>query len=351
MVDSLFTDLPLLANLLLFAVAASAIWLAGTRLSRYADAISDRMRIGKAFMGLVFLALATSLPEVVTTITAALENVPQLVLNNLFGGITMQTAILAIADAAVPAVALTTFPRRPTHALEGTLLMLLLALLLGVAALGELELFGRIGLGSTLLAITYIGVIVLLRSYDANSPWRPLEIPEQARAPLGKRPASELDTVPVPHLVRLSLYMTGVILFAGIVLVSLAEVIAVQSQLGTSFIGVTLLAASTSLPELSTTIAAVRLGSFTMAISNIFGSNLMMIALLLPADMFYRQGVLLDEIDSLGLFALISGIFVTGIYVSGLLVRQKRRLFGMGIDSIIVLAAYLASLVVFYHLR
>ncbi len=65
-------QLPLFANLLVFGAAAAGVWIAGTRLSIYADEISDRRRIGKALMGLIFLAGATSLPEIVTTITAAL---------------------------------------------------------------------------------------------------------------------------------------------------------------------------------------------------------------------------------------------------------------------------------------
>ncbi|RMF09300.1 MAG: sodium:calcium antiporter, partial [Alphaproteobacteria bacterium] len=92
MLTATLTALPLLLNLALFAACAAAVWLAGTRLSRLADAISDRLRIGKALMGLVFLATATSLPEIVTVITAALANDAQLVLSNMFGGITFQTA-------------------------------------------------------------------------------------------------------------------------------------------------------------------------------------------------------------------------------------------------------------------
>ncbi len=344
-------SLPVAANLVLFAAAAAAVWLAGTRLSFYADAIADRLRIGKAIMGLFFLALATELPEVATTITAALANDAELVLGNMFGGITMQTAVLAVADAAVPAATLTFFPRKPTHALEGTLLILFLAILLGVAALGDVSIVGNIGLGSFVMAMAYAGAIALLRSYDNQSAWTPVEVPEEARMPLASRTARDLDALDVSILIRFGLAMTAIILVAGVALVSLSQVLADQTGLGRSFVGVTLLAASTSLPELSTTIAAVRLGSFTMAISNIFGSNLIMIALLLPADMLYRQGVLLDQIDDTAAFALVSGIVVTGIFVAGLLLRHKRRFLGMGVDSVAVLAVYLATLAVFYHLK
>ncbi|GAB4231896.1 MAG: sodium:calcium antiporter [Methyloligellaceae bacterium] len=351
MLTATLAALPLLLNLALFAACAAAIWLAGTRLSRLADAISDRLRIGKALMGLVFLATATSLPEIVTVITAALANDAQLVLSNMFGGITFQTAVLAIADASVPLATLTFYPRKTTHALEGILLMLLLSVLLAIARLGEIGVIWNIGLGSLLLAAAYAGCIVLLRTYDATSPWVPIEVPEESEAPLGTRTARELDALPEAVLMWRSILMTTVILVAGVALIALSEALARQTGLGQSFVGVTLLAASTSLPELSTTITAVRLGSFTLAISNVFGSNLILIVLLLPADILYRSGLLLEEMDDIAAFAIFSGIAVTGIYVIGLLARQKPRLLGMGIDSLIVLIAYLASLAVLYELR
>jgi cation:H+ antiporter len=135
-----------------------------------------------------------------------------------------------------------------------------------------------------------------------------------------------------------------------VILVHSAEVIAVQSGLQSSFIGVTLLAAATSLPELSTTIAAARLGAFTMAISNIFGSNLIMVVLLLPADMLYRDGPILQATGKPEYLALVSGILVTAIYVVGLLVRRKPQIFGMGVDSAFVLAVYVLSLIAFYSI-
>ncbi len=61
-------------------------------------------------MGLVFLAAMRELPELVTTISAAMKNNAALVLNNMFGGITMQTAILALADGVVIHATLTSYP-------------------------------------------------------------------------------------------------------------------------------------------------------------------------------------------------------------------------------------------------
>lgn len=349
---SFLTTIPMFANFIMFAIFSALVWISGTRLTLLADTISDRLRIGKAVMGLVFLAASTELPELVTTIVAAMEGNSSLVLNNMFGGIVMQTAILGVADATVIGATLTYYPRKPTPALEGVFLILMLSLLLAVRSVGDLNVGWNIGLGSLLLSIAYFVILGVLRKYDSTSHWRPVEVSEDLPIFLGARSTVEvLDKFSLRRLYVHAGIAISCILFGGIGMIFLAETLAVQTGLGSSFIGVTLLAGATSLPELSTTLSAVRIGAFTMAISNIFGSNLIMVALLLPADLFYREGPLLSEPNHSADFALIAGIVVTSIYVVGLLMRHKRRLFGLGVDSLIVLFLYAISLIVFYGLR
>ena len=62
------------------------------------DDLSERYNLAREFVGLLFLATVTELPEIMTTLTAAQVGNAQLVLGNMVGGITMQTAILALAD-------------------------------------------------------------------------------------------------------------------------------------------------------------------------------------------------------------------------------------------------------------
>jgi cation:H+ antiporter len=269
----------------------------------------------------------------------------------MFGGIVMQTAVLAVADAFVVHAVLTAFPRKPTPILEGMLLILLLTAILGIISVGEIALIGGVGLGTVLLAGTYVFSVFILQRYDKDHAWRPVDLPEPKVDKPRARHQKPFYALPLRSLVLYSIAAAVVILVCGVMLVETAQTIADQSALGSSFIGVTLLAASTSLPELSTTIAAVRLGAYTMAISNIFGSNLIMVLVLFPADLFYRQGAILHQADDMAQLALLSGIFVTTIYVIGLLVKKKPRILGMGVDSVLVLAVYLASLYTFYSVR
>ena len=97
----LIPPLSVSANLLLFAGLALAIWFAGTMLYHLADAIGDRTGVGQPPMELIFLAVITGLPKLVTTATAKHSGNAAMALNNMFGGIAIQTAILAVADAAV----------------------------------------------------------------------------------------------------------------------------------------------------------------------------------------------------------------------------------------------------------
>ncbi|MHA1189434.1 MAG: sodium:calcium antiporter [Alphaproteobacteria bacterium] len=347
----MFATFPLLINLGFFALVATAVWHAGTRLAAYADEISDRRRIGKAIMGLIFLATATSLPEIVTATTAALAGNAQLLLANIFGSITMQTAILAVADAVAIGASITFYPRKPTPILEGILLVLLLAILQAIILYGERTLVFHVGFGACLIAIAYLVIIAMLRQFDEKDTWLAIEFPKESGDPPVNPWPERMAKVDMSGLLARFAAASLVILICGILLVALSEEIAVQSGLGQGFIGVTILAASTSLPELSTTIMAVRLRSYTMAISNIFGSNLIMIILLLPADILYTDGLLLAQADPIATFAILTGIIVTIIYVIGLVIRSSRTVFGIGIDSLLVLSIYVASLGIAFQLR
>lgn len=338
----------LVYSLFFFTLSAICVWIAGARLAYLADALADRFKLAKSLMGLLILSLATSLPEVATTLTAALQQSRDLVLNNLFGGIALQTAILAMSDfwARGP---ITNYPRKANHALEATLLLLLLSVAMAVTNLGETFVIAGVGLGSVCIAVIYGGAIWLLRRYDGNSDWVPVDLPDPD--PLAFPAPTGLAQTSDQSLIWQAIAACLAILIFGLLLVLFAERIADQSGLGTGFVGVTLLAAATSLPELTTSIAAVRIGAYTMAISNIFGSNLIMLVLIFPADILFRAGPILQETSQTVGLALAFGMVVTAIYLVGLIVRRKPRVGDIGLDSILVMFAFLASLVAYFYAR
>lgn len=331
-----------------FAISAFAVWVAGARLAYVADALSDRLKLAKSVVGLVFLSTATSLPEIATTLTAAVQEARELVLNNLFGGIALQTAILAMSDFWARG-AITNYPRKANHALEATLLVLMLGLVIVILMMGEPIAFAGIGAGSVIVAVIYAGALWLLRTYDDATDWVPVDLPDPDPLPF---PApTGLTQASTRALMIQAVLACGVILGFGILLVTSAEQLAVQSGLGTSFVGVTLLAAATSLPELTTSITAVRMGAYTLAISNIFGSNLIMLVLVFPADILFRAGPVLRTSEPMVLASLGFAIIVTAIFLTGLLIRRKPKIGKVGLDSVLVLISFLASMAVYYQLR
>src|ERR1700712_5645569 len=93
------SSLPSLLLLLIFLASAVVIWLAGIRLSNYTDVLAERLHLGSALGGVVVLAIATNLPEIAITVSAALSGHVEVAVGNLLGGIAIQTVVLVALDA------------------------------------------------------------------------------------------------------------------------------------------------------------------------------------------------------------------------------------------------------------
>lgn len=345
----MFDNFPVTINSIVFLGLAALIWLAGTRLSYLIDAIAERTKIARAFLGLVLLATATELPELVTTLSATTSGTPSLALNNMFGGMLLQLFVLAIADMFVKEGPLVSRPHKPTVAIAGLLCITSLAAVLIAKTLGDQILAFHIGIGSAFIALLYIASMYILWQMENRETWSPVDLPENQIAEQARQ--NRYDEKSFAYLIIFSALCAAVILVCGVLLVRLADTLANQTGLGTSFIGATLLALTTSMPELSTSIAAVRVKAYTMAISNIFGSNMIMTFLLFPNDLAYTDGSIFSQIDKLATFAITAGIFLTGLYCIGLLARPKIKIFRMGLTSIALMIGYFFSIIVLYNLR
>jgi|TARA_R110001606_G_scaffold64419_4_gene149570 cation:H+ antiporter len=345
----LFNSLPLIFNLLIFAVLAIIIWTAGTRLSYFIDAIAEQTKIARAFLGLILLAVATELPEFVTTLTASSTGKGSLALNNMFGGMMLQLAVLAIADIFVKSGTLSSKLHKPTVAIAGLLCITSLSAVLIIKTIGDPEIALHIGAGSMLVTVLYIISMYILYRSQGRETWSPVDLPEDQIAESERK--NRFDTLSLSRLIFYVAIAGLAILLCGVLLVRLGDTLAAQTGLGTSFVGASLLALTTSLPELSTSIAAVRVKAYTMAISNVFGSNMIMTFLLFPNDLVFTDGPIINVMDPSAIFAVGAGIFMTAIYCIGLLARPKIKTMGMGVDSLTVLSCYFAGLFALYLLR
>jgi cation:H+ antiporter len=342
-----FRDLPLAANLGIFAGAAAVVWLAGTRIASYANTLAERTGIAKAIVGAVLLGGITSLPEIATTTTAAAGGNARLAVNNLLGGVAMQVAVLALADAAIGKDALSSIVARPSVLLLGALNILLLVLIaMGIAA-GDVPVLGM-GAWTIGLAVAYAAAMVIMGRSRASEAWRPgRAVQQRSRQEKGKHTEPRTTA----RIAAYTAFAGAAIFAAGFILTRTGEALAEQTGLGASFVGAVLVAIATSLPEVSSTIAAVRLGQYELAFADIFGTNLFDLALVTVSDAVYDGPPVLQEAGAFSIFAVLLGLAVTAIYLAGLIERRDRVVLRMGIDSALVLLVYLGGLAVLYRLR
>jgi cation:H+ antiporter len=345
-----FQSLPIWTNGAVFVAAAVVVWLAGTRLAHYVDAVGRRTELSQAFLGMVLLGVATSLPELATTVTGSLIGNAQLVTGNLFGGVSLQIAVLALVDLVAVKGALTYVTPQPVLLFQGVMLILLLAVALAGAAVGEpLSILG-LGMTPIILAVGYAITVRATGTGKYLPRWRP-EGDVDDIGPEASEGSNGIERLSSRALYLRCAIAALTILLAGWGLTLTGEALAEQTGLGASFVGVALVAASTSLPELSTTLAAVRRGNHEMAVSNILGTNCLEVALFLVADLAYRDGPILAATDQSGMLAASIGLIVTCLLLLGLLERRDRTVARMGLDSFAVLVTYGIGLAGLYHLR
>lgn len=349
--------LPLWLNALLFAVAASAIWWAGSRLERYADSISKRTGMGQSFTGMALLATATSLPEVATTITAvvALGNA-RLAVYNLLGGVALQTALLALADFAKPRRgALTFFSPSFVLVIQGLGLVMLLLLSIAALVARGLPSVLSVSIWPALIVLVYGVVLYITYRRQGQPRWTPSrldDIPEEIRSEYqdAKSGDERAGRRPMKSVWLIFAGLSLLVLAGGYLATESAEGLARQTGASDAFVGATLLALATSLPEVSTTFAAIRNERYTVAVSNIFGSNAFCVALLLLAELLHVGGTIFESLEPPVVFVPAIGGFMTCIYLWGLMERENRTLGRIGWDSAAALLTYAGGMAVLHFL-
>jgi cation:H+ antiporter len=318
-----------------FVLSAGLIVLAAVQLAKYGDVIAIRTGLGGMFIGVVLMAGATSLPEVLTTVSAVWQGAPNLAAGNLLGSNMFNMLLLAILDLVHQNERIL---RKAAlkHALSGSSAVLLITMVV-FFLLNEFTFqVGWVGLDSILLMLAYLAAVYFIQD-------------EQSTRPVGQDEISLPENFPS---LRAGLLGFG-IAAAGLVIltpwmVDASNRISEITGLGTTFVGTTLVAMVTSLPELVTTIAAAKLGADDMAIGNLFGSNLFNMFALGLTDLFYTQGRFFAVVDPAFLLVSVLGLLMTVLALVGNLARFKRRLLFIEMDSLTLILVYLAGMWLLY---
>lgn len=326
-------------SILIFVSCAIAIALLGTRMAKISDRLADRTGMGEAIIGAVFLGGSTSLSGIVTSVTAAASNNPGLAISNAIGGIAAQTAFLAIADLFYRRANLEHAAASVANLIQGTLLITLLSLPLLAIATPKISLFNLIHPVSAFLVIVYILGLFLTSEVQAKPMWRPRRT-EQTRFDEPEQGALSSSLI---RLWSQFIVLAALLGEAGYFVAKSGLAIANQTGLSQSVMGGIFTAVVTSLPELVTTVAAVREGALMLAVGGILGGNSFDVLFLAISDVAYQQGSIYQAISLDEIFAIALTILITAILLLGLLRREKYGIANIGFESVLVLICYIGG--------
>jgi cation:H+ antiporter len=325
--------------ILLFVLIASGVVYTGTRLSYYGDVIAERSGLGQAWIGAAALASVTSLPELVTGVSAVtIVGAPEIAVGDIVGSCLFNLLILAMLDLVSPMPLLSRL--RIGHVLSASLgAVMLLALALIILDQGRLPSIGWIGASSLVLGAGYLlAMRVIFRHERHADDSVAMDVAEARYAHLTLKAA----------LQKYALY-AGMLVVAAAALPAVAVELATKAGLAQSFVGTVFVAVCTSLPEVMVSIGAARLGAWNLAIGNVLGSNLFNVAILAIDDLLYFKGPLLESIDPSHAMTAVSAALMSAIVVATGLYRPTGRMLRFSWESTLLVGVYVLAIGLFAH--
>lgn len=328
----MFDDLSMTILIALFCGGALAIIICGTLLTSRADKIADITGLGEAIVGGVLLGAVTSLPGIVATVTAALDGYPSIALSNAVGGIGAQTLFLVIADALYRRANLEHAAADAGHLMSATALMIMLSVTLAAHFGPDVTIFA-IHPVSLLLALIY-GLAVRRAVQLRNTP---MWVPRQTTQTREDTPEEESENAPLTGLIVSTLVLGLIVAVSGWVLAKTGSQIASRFGISETIVGALMIAVITSLPELVTTLAAIRRGALQLAVGGIIGGNAFDALFLSFGDIAYRDGSLYHAASPSDLFVLSMVLAMSAVLILGLLMRDRK---GIGLEGGAIIALY-----------
>ncbi|WP_374569839.1 sodium:calcium antiporter [Phenylobacterium sp.] len=323
-----------------FALLAAIIAVAGFWLSRFGDIIAERTGLSGSWVGLVMLATVTSLPELVTGVTAsAVLRAPDLAIGDALGSCVFNLLLFVAVD----------FFYRPDrmyarasqgHVLSagyGSILLAVVGLnILAGPRLAALT-HAPVGAATIVIVLVYLLAVRTIFSYERRQLMEPAEV------------AVERYPQATVRRAILGYAIAGACVFsAGMMLPDAALRLADAMGWSRTFVGTMFLAMATSLPELVVTLAAVRSGALDMGVASLLGSNLFNMMVLALDDLVYAPGPIMADASPTHAATALSAVAMNAVIIVGLIYRPAGRPFGavswasIGLIGIYIATAWMA---------
>src|SRR3972149_4686176 len=319
-----------------FAICVAVILLAGRQVARYGDVIAEKTGLGGAWVGVVLVAVTTSLPELFTGISSVtLANAPDLTVGNLFGANTFNLLNLALLDIAYRRGPLLT-AAGSGHLLTAGLSLVLVAFVAASLLISKLVSFPAIGWGGVYTPVIFVLYLLAVRMIFNH---------EGAQSPGPEAPIKYSGVSLRQAYQRFgvaALFIIGAGFWLALVGKEMAEVTGLtQGFGGTLFLGFT-----TTLPEITVSFAALRLGAVDLCVANMIGSNLFNMAIIGIDDLFYTEGPILDAVSQNHLLTALVVILMTSVVIVGIILRPQRKTplgassYSLALIALFLLGAY-----------
>ena len=326
-----------------FILCVLIIFFSGRAIAKYGDIIARKTGLGGMWTGVVLLALVTSLPEVFTGISAVtLVGAPDLTIGNLFGANSFNLLNLALLDIAYRNGSLLAAVSSG-HRLTGWLsiaLVLVAAVSIFISSRFSALGIGWIGWYTPIIILLYLVSMWKIFRSEQRQP-SPQTTDQRAKADYGEIPLSRVYL----HFAISAAFIIG----AGTWLAIIGNEIAAVTGWGESFVGSLLIGFTTTLPEITVSFAAMRMGAVDMSVGNMIGSNLFNMTVIPIDDLFYLPGPVLASVSESHLITALVVIIMTGIFIAGLHFRPK-RFFRLSWCNVTLIALFLLGALLSFSL-
>jgi len=307
-----------------FFICAGIIFFAGKRVAKYGDIIAEKTGLGGLWVGVILVAVATSLPEIFTGVgSTVFVNAPDLTVGNLVGANTYNLVNIAILDFLHKGSPLLSVVSPGQLLTAGLSLIPLSVALLGILLSSRLPhfSFANISIYSILILISYLISVRTIFKFESKQR-KFMEETEKEEKILAKYHHISLKKAGVLYAVY-----AAIIAGTGIWLAYIGADLARVLNLEQNFVGSLFLGFATTMPEITVSIAALRLGAKEMAVANMLGSNMFNMAIIFLNDVFYRKAPIFSAISGQNILPYFIVILMTIIVMAGLILKPKKKAF------------------------